>query len=92
MKVAICLVFSIVLLVVASETAVEEREDFEVEETVREEKKCAYFKEPCTEGDDCSCCGDKGKCDCNWPGKPGCFCMKGMIATAMEKFFKCTIG
>uniref|UniRef100_A0A482Z852 U34-Lycotoxin-Lsp1c_1 n=1 Tax=Lycosa sp. SGP-2016 TaxID=1905177 RepID=A0A482Z852_9ARAC len=85
MKLVIFLLFSLVVLAVASESVEENIND----DLPEQQRACADLKEKCTEGDDCSCCGDRGKCDCNWPGKPGCYCMRGGPLDAIAKKFKC---
>nr|QDC23143.1 toxin 39 precursor [Cupiennius salei] len=87
MKLAIIMLFSLVLLAVASESIEESRK----EEYPEEVRSCADRKEKCTKGDDCSCCGAWNKCDCNWPDRPGCYCMRGMMATRISKM-KCRKG
>uniref|UniRef100_A0A482ZB98 U34-Lycotoxin-Lsp1b_1 n=1 Tax=Lycosa sp. SGP-2016 TaxID=1905177 RepID=A0A482ZB98_9ARAC len=88
MKFAIILLFSLVVFVLASGSVEDNtREDFP-----EQQRACAGSREPCTRGDDCSCCGDRTKCDCNWPGRPGCYCMTAMFLTGIKKLFECRIG
>nr|AGR53468.1 cystine knot toxin [Dolomedes mizhoanus] len=85
MEVSVILLFSLVVLAVASASLEENRK----EEFPEQQRACAAFKAACTKDDDCGCCGDWDKCDCNWPGKPGCYCMRGMIATRLKKMAIC---
>nr|QDC23142.1 toxin 24 isoform c precursor [Cupiennius salei] len=85
MKLAIIALFSIVVLAVASESVEENQEG----EFLEQQRACAERKEKCTKDDDCSCCGKWDKCSCNWPGREGCFCMRGMMATRLWKMAKC---
>uniref|UniRef100_A0A482ZEM3 U31-Lycotoxin-Lsp1a_1 n=1 Tax=Lycosa sp. SGP-2016 TaxID=1905177 RepID=A0A482ZEM3_9ARAC len=72
MKFTVILLFSLVVLAVTSESVEEDRT--EIENLPEQQRACADLRQPCTEGDDCSCCGSEGVCNCNHPHKPGCFC------------------
>uniref|UniRef100_A0A482Z979 U34-Lycotoxin-Lsp1a_1 n=1 Tax=Lycosa sp. SGP-2016 TaxID=1905177 RepID=A0A482Z979_9ARAC len=74
MKFTVILLFSLVVLAVASEFVEEDRE-IDIEEYLPEQQRaCADLRQPCTKGDDCSCCGSEGVCNCKHPNKPGCYC------------------
>uniref|UniRef100_A0A2D0PCI2 U24-Eretoxin-Ek1c_1 n=1 Tax=Eresus cinnaberinus TaxID=175337 RepID=A0A2D0PCI2_ERECI len=89
MKFVVALCF---LLAVAYVASAEESQEAELKnlESPEQARACVGTKEICTEGDDCSCCGEFDMCDCiytllvHW----GC-CKYAMIYTRVKKMLSC---
>nr|B6DD15.1 RecName: Full=U12-lycotoxin-Ls1c; AltName: Full=Toxin-like structure LSTX-K3; Flags: Precursor [Lycosa singoriensis]ACI41431.1 toxin-like structure LSTX-K3 precursor [Lycosa singoriensis]CAS03700.1 toxin-like structure LSTX-K3 precursor [Lycosa singoriensis] len=88
MKFAVILLFSLVVLAVASESVEEVRREIDIEDLPEQQRGCADLRQPCTEGDDCSCCGREGVCNCSHPHKKGCYCKTAGPLEKLAKKFK----
>uniref|UniRef100_A0A2D0PCE1 U24-Eretoxin-Ek1a_1 n=2 Tax=Eresus cinnaberinus TaxID=175337 RepID=A0A2D0PCE1_ERECI len=89
MKFVVALCF---LLAVAYVASAEESQETELKnlESPEQARACVGTKEICTEGDDCSCCGEFDMCDCNNPNERGvCRCKYAMIYTRVKKMLSC---
>nr|B6DD18.1 RecName: Full=U12-lycotoxin-Ls1e; AltName: Full=Toxin-like structure LSTX-K6; Flags: Precursor [Lycosa singoriensis]ACI41434.1 toxin-like structure LSTX-K6 precursor [Lycosa singoriensis]CAS03703.1 toxin-like structure LSTX-K6 precursor [Lycosa singoriensis] len=88
MKFAVILLFTLVVLAVASESVEEDTREIDVEEFQEQQRGCADLRQPCTKGDDCSCCGSDGVCNCEHLHKTGCFCKTAGPYEKLKKWFK----